>query len=554
MKKLSIILAGIAMLPMTSCIQEFDPQSGSVTQNQAAQAPNSYNNFVNAITSNINGKFVFSSNRQANDFGYSALYLMRDVMGNDMVAINNNWFSTWYQCGVGLAPIYLNCQYPLTFYYTQIKSCNTVLKLSADFLDTDQFKWGAGQAHCLRAMWYLDIAQMFSEETYAANKQAPTVPIVTDDLELSESTQNPRATNEEVFKFIIDDLDEAETLLADYTRPNKFSPDKSVVYGLKARAYLLMEEWENARKYAKLAQEGFTMLTEAQYTDRNNGFNNVNTQNSWIMAMTFKSDDLTITYNDGDNSWGTWMICEFPAGNDTDLGYYNNYGGANYMDRHLYETIPATDFRKKCFVDFKLDEMGSKEEIVEALSAYSDVPEYVFATGAVQGAYGGMPLKFRSKDGNHETNQVGYCVDLPMMRVEEMILIEAEATGMINEGDGITLLTNFAKTRDPEYVYGTHNEAYNNPNTSKFRNEVWWQRRAEFWGEGISTLDIKRLQKGIIRSYAGTNHVEGYRWNTNTVPQWMTYCFVQTESNYNDALINNPTPIAPVGDSPEFIW
>ncbi|MDE7236820.1 MAG: RagB/SusD family nutrient uptake outer membrane protein, partial [Paramuribaculum sp.] len=118
----------------------------------------------------------------------------------------------------------------------------------------------------------------------------------------------------------------------------------------------------------------------------------------------------------------------------------------------------------------------------------------------------------------------------------------------------IEILTNFAKTRDPEYVYGTHNEAYNNTATSAFRNEIWWQRRVEFWGEGFSTLDVKRLQKGIIRSYPGTNHVDGYRWNTNEPPQWMTFCIVQTESNYNTALINNPTPVAPEGNSPEHTW
>ena len=32
------------------------------------------------------------------------------------------------------------------------------------------------------------------------------------------------------------------------------------------------------------------------------------------------------------------------------------------------------------------------------------------------------------------------------------------------------------------------------------QNELWWQRRVELWGEGFATFDIKRLQKGIIRS------------------------------------------------------
>ena len=558
MKKLILYITGISALILpTSCIQEFEPQGGSVSSDQAANAPGSYDNFVSSLTSAISGKFTFSGSnyRQPNDFGYTGFYLIRDVMGQDMVAVNNNWFSTWYQCGVGLAPIYLNCQQPWTYYYSEIYACNTVLKLAGENPDENKIT-GAGIAHCMRAMCYLELAQMYAPKPYAADKSALTVPIIPENLNLSEATENPRVSNEEMYKYILDNLDMAEEQLKDYVRPDKTTPDVSVVYGYKARTYLLMEDWVNAEKYAKLAQEGYSIMTAEQYTDRINGFNNANYTNSWMLTCGFKSDDPCITYNDGDSSWGTWMICEFPSGSDG-LGYLNSYGGANLIDRHLYETIPATDARKKCYIDFALDELDpveDKEEIIEALKAYSDVPENVYGTGLCQDQFGGIPMKFRSANGNHTTNQVGYCVDLPMMRVEEMILIEAEAAGMQNESKGIQILTDFAKTRDPEYVYGSHNEAYNNFSTPALRNEIWWQRRVEFWGEGLATFDIKRLQKGIIRSYPGTNHVAGYRWNTDQPADWMTLCIIQTESNYNGGIINNPTPIAPTGDSPEHTW
>lgn len=558
MKKLILYITGISALILpTSCIQEFEPQGDSVSSDQAANAPGSYDNFVSSLTSAISGKFTFSgpNYQQPNDFGYTGFYLIRDVMGQDMVAVNNNWFSTWYQCSVGLAPIYLNCQQPWTYYYSEIYACNTVLKLAGENPDENKIT-GAGIAHCMRAMCYLELAQMYAPKPYAADKSALTVPIIPENLNLSEATENPRVSNEEMYKYILDNLDMAEEQLKDYVRPDKTTPDVSVVYGYKARTYLLMEDWVNAEKYAKLAQEGYSIMTAEQYTDRINGFNNANYTNSWMLTCGFKSDDPCITYNDGDSSWGTWMICEFPSGSDG-LGYLNSYGGANLIDRHLYETIPATDARKKCYIDFALDELDpveDKEEIIEALKAYSDVPENVYGTGLCQDQFGGIPMKFRSANGNHTTNQVGYCVDLPMMRVEEMILIEAEAAGMQNESKGIQILTDFAKTRDPEYVYGSHNEAYNNFSTPALRNEIWWQRRVEFWGEGLATFDIKRLQKGIIRSYPGTNHVAGYRWNTDQPADWMTLCIIQTESNYNGGIINNPTPIAPTGDSPEHTW
>jgi len=85
-------------------------------------------------------------------------------------------------------------------------------------------------------------------------------------------------------------------------------------------------------------------------------------------------------------------------------------------------------------------------------------------------------------------------------------------------------------------------------------NEVWWQRRVEFWGEGLATFDIKRLEKGIIRSYANTNHFDGFQWNTTETPQWMTLCIIGTEADVNKALVNNPIPEAPNGNSPQFAW
>ncbi|MDE5849388.1 MAG: RagB/SusD family nutrient uptake outer membrane protein [Muribaculaceae bacterium] len=557
MKKLSLYIAGAALMVLpTSCIQEFPAQqNGYVTTDQAADAPGSFDNFVSAIIDNNNGEFTFtgSSYQKSNDFGYSSFYLDRDVMGDDIVAYGNNWFSPWYEANYSLGPTYLNCQYPWTFYYRQIRACNTVLGMAGDDPD-DSKKSGAGIAYTMRALYYLELAQMFAPQTYGSNDQALTVPIVTDKTTTLEAQDNPCATNKEMYEFILSDLDKAEVLLADYKRSDKYTPDVSVVNGLRARAYLIMRDWANAEKYAKLAAQGYEVLTAEQYTDRTNGFNNANWGNSWMFAMQIKPTDTCQTYNDGDNSWGTWMICEFPS-DSSGLGYYNTYGGCMIIDRHLYETVPATDCRKKCFLDFAIDEMETEEEVLTALAEYSDVPEYVYGTGLAQEQFGGLSLKFRSKGGNHDNPQyVGWCVDLPIMRVEEMKLIEAEAAGMQDEGRGKALLEAFAKTRDPQYVYGQHNEAYYNTKTPAFQNEVWWQRRIEFWAEGLATFDIKRLEKGIIRSYPNSNHNDGYRWNMQETPNWMNLCIIQTESNYNKAIVSNPAPVTPDGNSPEYTW
>ena len=558
-KLFSIATAGLML--MTGCIKEIDPQNSTITAGQAGNAPGSFDNFVTAITNSLAGSFTYSGSSQyPYDYGYPSFFLQRDVMGQDIAVedTGSEWYTTWYGCGTGLGPQYAVSQVPWTYYYGWIKSCNTVLSLAGEEPAEDK-RTGAGIAYAMRAMFYMDIARMFATKTYAKDPSGITVPLVLENTTLSDLASNPRATNEVMWAQILSDLDKAETYLAGYDRSDVYTPDVSVVYGLKARAYLTMENWSKAEEYAKKAQNGYTAMTENEFTSRTSGFNTPNS--SWIFGLTFKADDANILQNDGDSSWGSQMIIEVSA---SQCGYASNYGTPKRIDYHLYQTIPESDFRKKSFIDFAIDEMNEGDALI-ALSEYSDAPEGILTTaqGTGSGLVGGLEVKFRPKDGIHDNQYQAFTVAVPLMRVEEMMLIEAEAAGMQSEARGMDLLTSFAKSRDPQYVYGTHtSESYGSSYATAFQNDVWWQRRVELWGEGFATFDIKRLDKGIIRSYAGTNHPSGYQWNYgiydtndgNLYPNWMDLCIVQTETNYNTACVNNPTPLKPTGDSPEYNW
>lgn len=545
---------GVATL--TSCIEEVTPQGYNdlASIDQAANAPGSFNNFVSNLTGSLAGQFTYGgSEHYVYDYGYPSFFLTRDVEGQDMVPVGtNNWYSTWYSSPSRLSSGYTVCQLPWTYYYGWIKNCNTVINMAGatDYAEPEADKaQGAGLAYAIRAMLYLDLTRMYAAEPYAVNPKALTTIKSTESRTIAEATNSERMTWDEAFDFILTDLDRAEKLLADYKRSDIYTPDLSVVYGLKARTYLEKRDWANAEKYAKLAQQGYTPMTEAEYLSHDNGFNSPN--GAWMFGIQFKTTDPVIAENDGDSSWGSVMILE----NGFECGYAANYGGPTVIDQHLYSTIPATDYRKKCWIDFKLDEMP-KAEALEAMKEQTSYPERVYAAGVSSASYGlgGLSLKFRNAAGKADVKYEAWAVSVPLMRVEEMKLIEIEAAGMQNESRGIELLTAFAKTRDANYEYGTHNEAYGNTSTSKFQNEVWWQRRVELWGEGFATFDLKRLNKGIIRNYDGTNHIEGARWNTTSVPNWMNWCFVGTESNYNGGMTLNPAPTQPSADSEEYKW
>lgn len=546
----SILLSAACLTLATGCIQDFEPQGENATAGQVADAPGYYKSAVDALTSTLSGTFVTGNSKTAYDFGYTSMYLQRDLLGNDIFSPRVNQWGVWYQNFRGLTARFAYCAYPWTVYYKWIRNCNNLLTLIGETPSSEQ-RTGYGQAHAMRALFYMEMAQMYAPKPYAVDKDALTVPIVT---EKRVGANNPRVTNEAIWDFIINDLNIAEEMLDGYTRPDVYTVDKSVVYGLKARAYLVMSDWENAEKYAKLAQNGYSMMSSSQYTDRNDGFNKPNS--SWMLATKFEQNSENIQANDGDICWASWMCLE---ANGSGNGNASCFGQPFVIDRHLYSTIPTSDIRRNVFIDFDIDNYSTKEEKIEALKAYSDYPEWIYESGqyiTASPGVGGLSVKFRLTGGNdgHNNQRVGFSVAVPMMRVEEMLLIEAEAAGMQSESRGRQLLTNFALQRDPNYVYGTHNEAYGNPSTSQFQNEIWWQRRVEFWGEGMATFDVKRLQKGIIRNYPGTNHVKNYRWNTETVPQWMIYVIPNTETNDNEAIVNNPDPVKPSAESPEHIW
>ena len=559
MKKIffSFLAVALAAPLFTSCIEQYDPKDGSMTEQMAMEAPGYFESAAQALTANLIGQFSYYGGKidtgNPYDFGYPSFYLERDAMGQDFVPVGtNNWITTWYECSPALGCQWQRCQVPWTVYYKWIDACNKLLLIYKND-PIEKFNTGAGIAYAIRAMLYQDIVRMYAAKPYALDPEAETVPMPLEDTPISHS--NPRATFKDAYAQILKDLDKAEELLEGYERPDITTPDVSVVYGLKARAYLEIQDWANAEKYAKLAQEGYTMMSEEEYLSRDYGFNTPTS--SWMFGMQYHMTDPSIKDDDGDSSWGSQMIME----NGFQCGYAANYGGPHVIDRHLYETIPTSDFRKKIFVDFAIDDM-SEGDAREALKNYTNYPDQILASASSAGyGPGGFEFKFRPQAGKYAVKYEAWVVAVPIMRVEEMKLIEAEAAGMQNESKGIQLLTEFAKTRDASYIYGSHQDAYGNASTSAFQNEVWWQRRVELWGEGFATFDIKRLNKAIIRNYEGTNHTEGLRWNFvnqsegRNYPDWMNLSIVNTEVLYNDDCTNNPDPVAPSGDTKElFVW
>ena len=149
-------------------------------------------------------------------------------------------------------------------------------------------------------------------------------------------------------------------------------------------------------------------------------------------------------------------------------------------------------------------------------------------------------LKFRPAMGECSDFNIGNAGNYCLMRVEEMYFIDIEAQVQLKGvEEGKKLLKEFMTSyRDKKYS--------RNPSTmNDFVTEMMLQKRVEFWGEGILLFDYKRLDQGITRGYAGSNHAGVFKFNTEgRSPQWnivITRAEFQSNTAINDNN-NNPDP------------
>lgn len=520
-------LASVALL--NGCIKEEFP-TNSATADQIGQSESAIDAMVKGIPAALIKPRSLSQYPDHHwNFSLPAIMLAMDNTTGDMAITGDtgyDWFGS-FGTNTYIGEMYAVAELTWTNYYTWIKACNDVIGTVDETALTTTTKHALGFALAYRASFYLDLVRLyeFKENNYTsgANVIGLGVPIVTENTTEAEAKNNPRATVADVYsKVIFPDLEKAATLLADYSAPNPYTPSMGMVYGLMARAYLERGTSENSTEaYAKAAEyarkaittSGCTPLNQDQWEDPNDGFNNALANNSWIWGLPITSDNVT-----------NLMNVQAHMGNEESWGYGHMVGRA--CDRALYNSIDARDFRKHSWLD-------------------PDRTAYAYKSCRPNGAayFAGLKdlvnIKFRPAKGAYSDFKVGGAVDVVRMRVEEMYLIEAEATAYTNLTAAQELLNAFMRYRITDGSYDCSDHA---TTLEAFINEVVLQKRIEFWGEGIILFDLKRLNRSMTRGYKGTNHPLDYRLNTNgRSPVW-NFVAVRKEPMNNAAMVNNPDP------------
>ena len=559
-RTIKYIFIAVTAAVSLSCIQETIPVGGSVTQAQVSASKSALKSMINSIpaTLYVSGAAGYAgSYGDHTDFGMPGVHLRLEHMLEDVATMSDNpYYNRFYAYDMNMAQgsEYTYCAYFWDYYYTLIRLANDVIASVKPIINENgadeediEFKHIIGQAYAYRAWFYLDLARQFEPKlnkyTDVRHLLGLTVPIVDETTTIDDTKSNPRVSREVIYKFIFDDLARAEKYL-DQSKTSFTEPTLMAVYGMYARAYIELgasykenkgvnpnpdilpltqnEAYEKAAEYARkvINESGKSPLTQSQWEDPVNGFNNGASNNAWIWGVKVSSENLNnlltfISHMSAEAAWG--------------YGRYAQFGVASA----LYDQIPDADFRKHSWLD------PQRTEYYNYKFAGTQADRDDFLNGS-QGAKSYVALKFRPAQGECNDFNIGNAGDYCFMRIEEMYFIEMEAKANLEFSEGVKLLQDFMK----KYRYSSYDR---NPTTwEDFKTEYMLQKRIEFWGEGIVFYDYKRLDVGINRAFAGSNHPSVFRLaaTDGRSPQWnvvVTRAEFQSNTAITDAT-NNPDP------------
>lgn len=433
--------------------------------------------------------------------------------------------------------------YPWNYYYNIIGQANSIICHIDDAEGTESLKnFDKASALTFRAYAFEKLLHYYCVRWKDSNNGAADGLV----LRLDESIGSHEvSTMAEVYAQIYKDCEEAISLFTDSEdergRGETWIANKNVAHAVYARAALAKEDYTTALAQAKLARDGYPLMSNSEY---------------WAGFCRPTSEWIFGSYGDAsENNWywsyGTQYACN---------GYYanNTFNGAGSMDRELYTQIPDNDARKALFLTedkFPSIDITKDVDPTYGYIAVTEEPNPAVVNKVVWGevysyiekmdsygegdpaynsgfAYLGGQLKFRVFD----TPGVGY---LPFIRSSEMVLIEAEANyflGNDQAAQAALVELNTSTNRTPGYTCSLTGDA--------LWKEIRNYRALELWGEGFGFSDYKRWNMGIDRKGLKDGGTAAPAITVKipaSDPNW-TWAIPQNETDYNDAFKDSTDP------------
>lgn len=531
MKKIINWLLLVPMALMTaSCLEVVEP-TGYLTEDKknALYEADSENVLAASVTGMYNNLISFvETDLSHNYFGQKSFDYLTSLMGNDMIMTNRYAMSIYHYLLDYWQHNYTPTANRWAEYYTVIKNANDILTLIDPESEDASEQYYRAVALGFRGYAYLQLTYLYQHSYYLGVEgtkwgksatydfsQKPCVPILLEDTEGDQ----PRSTLAKVHERITEDLTAAlaifEALKMTYTLETT-DIDGTVVAMHLARQAMILNNWDDAIAYSQIVMENYPVLTDEN--DILQGFSDKNLPDV-VFAGDITSDNTGIYA-----SWFSQMDC-----------YSDGYAGIAVWRaafKPLVDRIPDNDVRLNWFccersTGITVPDGEGGEVTVTLLRDVKDQAPVEYQSVKFIGTGRNNILA-----GRYEGWELG---DYIYLRSEEAYLMYAEALAHNEQHtESVAALNSFVQTRQPDYSYTFTDYA-------ALVEEIIYQKRVEFWGEGMEYLDNRRLNIPVDRTdetwgAENNNHFAGAKMYVEQESENFLYQIPDQEMENNTAL------------------
>ncbi|MEO7310626.1 MAG: RagB/SusD family nutrient uptake outer membrane protein [Chitinophagaceae bacterium] len=461
-------IALAALLLLGSCKKALDkPQPNQfVSDNAVFASEGGVRAYFYGIYRNLRSQWTnidATAGGATDTWGYNSVNMARLNKGIDIIN-PGGWYVNDYRHG-NREPNFRRVLFTWGFFYEAINQSNVIIDgVGRSTLADATKKKLTAEARALRAWMYFELIREFSLPILK-DANSPGIPLYTTPTSISNKGKG-RGTVGQVYTQINEDIAYAVANLGT-DREIKSQITLNVALGMQARIMLEQGKWTEAAAAALAARNGFS-LSPAEYA---NGYSNLDSKEViWGFPQTQENGGQSLYY-------GTPSSFFEKTGNGYDNFFINSDLVAAFTNTDIRNTFYITSATPTSQQRYSTNKFGSVSASNVTLIS-------------------GKVVKL---------NETDFDEDLPMMRVAEMILIEAEARAELNQTtQSKALLLSLQQNRDPSKTESANTGA-------ALIAEILLERRKELYGEmGVDFLDIKRRQLALIR--AG-NHATAYRFS-----------------------------------------
>ncbi len=518
MKKMKYILSVFAVaVSLSSCIEDAELTNVMTeTKKQEIAEADPDKVFASAVAGmsvDMQQGTAWSSH---NFFGQKSFDYITSLMGNDMIMTGRFNFSLYHYLLDYWQQEYAPTEIRWRDFYNSISQANNILKTIDPETTNIANKRYRAIALGYRGYGYLYLSYLY-QYSYQVGvdgakwgkggnyANSPLVPLI---LETTTEDQ-PRSSVATIMAQIVSDLETSYKIFNEIGGVKTADPtdfDGCVAAMYLARAYMILNDWDNALKYANVVCDNYPVLQGKDQILQ--GFSSLSLPD--VVYGCDITPDNTTTYMS--------FFSQMDAFGDG----YAGIGVWRGAFKPLVDRIANDDVRLDWFVTSRNLNTNPAIAVLSSLGKLAIYYQSLKFIGA------GRESVLANNSGDNW--QLG---DYIYLRSEEAYLMKAEILAHKGDSKAVTVLNDFMKTRQPSYNYTFTNKA-------DLIEEIIFQKRVEFWGEGMEFLDNRRLNIPVDRTDAtwgaANNHFSGAKLYVEQESRNFLYQLPITEMESNKAL------------------